>query len=353
MFNCSDDVLAHHDSDVTLPQADRSEMSKRRDSNRRRLKNGLAADDLPLPLFFESQGSYKMKTMVQHPEQDYDIDDGVYFAKDDLVGTRGAYLTSLQARQRVRDALDDGSFETPPEIRKNCVRVYYKKGYHVDVPVYREIPADDEDNDTGEVYYELAGPAWIRSDARNVTEWFDDENRTQSPDESNGRQLRRTVRQLKFFARSRDSWKDNILSGFGITKLVTECYSADLDREDRSLYDSMVAIRDRLNRDLEIEHPVTPGATITKGDDDPKARFFRDKLSDAIANLDPLFEWNCDSAKARKCWDKVFNTTFFSDREPKASALAKPTIVGTSSAWAGAAAASESAVSTDAGNRHA
>lgn len=353
MFNCSDDVIAHHDTDVSLPQFDRDEMRKRRDSNRKRLKDGLAADEFPLPQFFESQGSYRMKTMVQDEDQDYDIDDGAYFAKGDLVGTRGAYLTSLQARERVRNAIDDGSFATPPEVRSNCVRVFYKKGYHVDIPVYREIPADDDDNVTGEAYYELAGPAWRRSDARHVTNWFDDENKSQSPDTSNGRQLRRVVRQIKFFARSRDNWSGNILSGFGITKLVTECYSSDIDREDRSLYDTMVAIRDRLNGNLEVEHPVTPGATITKDDNDPKARFLRDKLCDAISNLASLFEWNCDSAKARKAWDKVFNTSFFSNREPTASAVAKPAIIGTSSAWAGAATASETAVRNDSGNRHA
>jgi hypothetical protein len=38
-------------------------------------------------------------------------------------------MTSLQARQMVRDAVDDGKFKTPPEVRSNCVRVYYEKGF--------------------------------------------------------------------------------------------------------------------------------------------------------------------------------------------------------------------------------
>src|SRR5262249_36820625 len=60
---------------------------------------------------------------------DYDIDDGVYFDKGVLVGDRGAEMSALQARQMVRDALDDGSFKTPPEVRTNCVRVYYEAGF--------------------------------------------------------------------------------------------------------------------------------------------------------------------------------------------------------------------------------
>jgi hypothetical protein len=67
-----------------------------------------------------SQGSYSMKTMMQHLAKDYDIDDGVYFSKKVLVGDRGAEMSALQARQMVRDALDDGSFKTQPEIPRTA-----------------------------------------------------------------------------------------------------------------------------------------------------------------------------------------------------------------------------------------
>ena len=155
---------------------------------------------------------------------------------------------------------------------------------------------------------------WKRSDARDVTEWFEKENSTQSPDTDNGRQLRRVTRQIKKYARSRESWKAQILSGFGITKLVTECYRGNAAREDNALHDTMKAIRDRLNRDLVVAHPVTPNETITSGTADPRARFLRERLTDAIDNLAPSFEADCTRSKALKCWDKVFATTYFSDR---------------------------------------
>lgn len=147
------------------------------------------------------------------------------------MGPRGAYMTALQARQMVRDALDDGSFNTPPEVRKKCVRVYYSEGYHVDIPVYRQI-IETDDNGEEVIVNELAAADWVRSDAREVTDWFDAENKRQSPDTENGRQLRRVTRQIKKFSRSRASWKKPILSGFGITKLVTECFYKSADRED-------------------------------------------------------------------------------------------------------------------------
>ena len=314
MYNCASDVLAYHDDEVTLPQVERTNMRGRRDANRKRLKKCLKDKGKPAPREFASQGSYAMKTMTQHPANNYDIDDGVYFDKAVLFGERGAEMTALQARQMVRDALDDGSFKTSPEVRKNCVRVHYEAGYHVDVPVYRRVTTKDFVGNESH-HYELASSDWKRSDARDVSKWFEDENTKQSPDTVNGRQLRRVVREIKKYARSRESWSRQILSGFGITKLVTECFRSDATREDRALYDTMKAIRDRLNWNLVVEHPVTPNETITKGEDDARARFLRGRLTEAIDTLATLFDNDCTRAEALKCWDKVYATTFFSDRD--------------------------------------
>jgi hypothetical protein len=95
-------------------------------------------------------------------------------------------------------------------------------------------------------------------------------------------------------------------------------------REDRALYDTMKAIHDRLAWNLVVDHPVTPRETITKGADDPKARFLRERLKEALDSLTPLFDADCTRKKALKCWDKVFATSYFSDRnEPKAQDSAK------------------------------
>lgn len=96
-----------------------------------------------------------------------------------------------------------------------------------------------------------------------------------------------------------------------ITKLVTECYRSNASREDTALRDTMRAIRDRLIYNLTVQHPVTPNETITKGHDDPKARFLRDKLTDALSWLEVLSSPNCTRKDALAAWDKVFNTTYF------------------------------------------
>ena len=116
----------------------------------------------------------------------------------------------------------------------------------------------------------------------------------------------------------------------------------------------MVAIRDRLNWDLQIAHPVTPDDYITSGTDDARARSFRDKLTEAIDTLQPLFRTDCTRERALKCWDKVFATTFFSERlenEQRAAVTAPTTI--TSTGLLSSTSSADGAVRSAGGGRHA
>ena len=330
MYNCSDDILGYHDDEVTLPEAERKTMRGRRDTNRQRLRDGLKRDEKSSVQEFKAQGSYAMRTMLRHPSNDYDIDDGAYFLKEDLVGPRGGEMSPRDAKEMVRDAVDHGFFNTAPEIRKNCVRIVYAAGYHVDMPVYRRVTTKDAAGEETYHYELAASSGWKRSDARDVTKWFEDE-RLKSGDVS---QFRHTVRLIKKFAKSRESWGSQILSGFGITKLVSEKYQRYSDRHDMALYYTMQAIRDRLNGSERVEHPTTPNETITSHAEgaywnDPKAAFLRDKLTEALNKMDRLFAPDCTRKEALRCWDKLFGTTYFVDgydgeQEEKAQAAANP-----------------------------
>ena len=314
MYDCSADMLGYHDDEVTLPDPERTTMRDRRDTNRNRLRDGLSGEGKPKIQEFEAQGSYAMRTMLRHPSNDYDIDDGVYFLKEELVGPRGGEMSPREAKEMVRDAVDHDFFKTKPEIRKNCVRIIYKEGYHVDMPVYRRVTTKDWlGNET--YHYELAASSgWKRSDARDVTKWFEDERKASG----DAVQIRRIVRLMKKFAKNRGSWGSQILSGFGITKLVTEKYQRHADRLDKSLYYTMQAVRDRLAISERVEHPKTPGETISSHQEgspfnDPKAAFLKDKLTEALGKMDRLFAQHCTRKEALQCWDKVFGTTYFVD----------------------------------------
>ena len=335
MHNCHDEMDGFHDDDVRLPKAERDTMRDRRNTNRKRLKDGLARDGEPAPVGCHTQGSYAMKTMVQHAARDYDIDDGVYFDQEDLVGPRGGDRTPDAVKEMVRKAVHDDKFSTPPEVRKNCVRVYYDAGYHVDIPAYRRTG-----NDRDGYSYELAGTTWKASDPLAVTHWFEDEVVRQSPDMSRDGQLRRIVRLLKAFARSRESWRAAIATGFQITKLATEVYVADADREDRSLRETMRAMKRRLDWNLEVRHPVL-GEYLTSGPDDSRTRLLREKLGWALEVLD-ILDASCTHTEALGAWDKVFKTTYFTENDTTATkSVTSAAILKSSTAGAAASRAVE------------
>jgi hypothetical protein len=99
---------------------------------------------------------------------------------------------------------------------------------------------------------------------------------------------------------------------------------------------------------------VTPGDYIASGPDDARARCFRDKLTEAIDTLQPVFESNCTRERALKCWDKVFATTFFSEQleNEHRAAVAAPAIVSSAMLLSQSSAAA-AAVSSAGGGRHA
>jgi hypothetical protein len=306
MFNCNTDICTFHNDKVTINSKQRSEMRERRDANRDRLKKGLRKNNDLTPYSHQAQGSYAMHTMVQSVDNDYDIDDGVIFLKNDLTGRQGADKSALDSRKMVCSALDDESFSTPPQVLKNCVRVLYKQGYHVDVPVYRQL----EDGTL-----ELASSDWKGSSPSAVTDWFNDAVCEKSPDGNNGRQLRRIARLIKGYKNSRQSWKARMASGFAISALVVECYISD-DRDDVALYKTMKSIHNRLKCSLEVKHPVR-NEMLTSGSDDARTKFLRQKLSDALDALDVLFKSECTRLKALKAWECVFQHKFWSNRISK------------------------------------
>lgn len=326
--DCNKEIKGYHAGEVTLSNNDQKEMRGRRDNGRTRLRNGLTKAEKPHPTEFSSQGSYAMRTMVQDSESDYDIDDGVYFEKDDLKDVDGTHLGARDARQRVRNALKDDRLAFDAVIKTNCVRQKYPQGYHIDIPVYRMIRSMDIwGNEV--VEYELAsGNAWVKSDARKVTRWYNDvvgsELKTGEADSS---QLRRITKLTKKMARSRSTWKNKTTSGICITKLVVDNFVPAPERDDRSLRDTWAAIETKLAISLRIPHPVYLDQNLAE-EGNEEVSFFCDCLNSALETLGVLDKHDCTREKAGKAWDKVFNTDYFSDQiiqeESSAKSLLRP-----------------------------
>jgi hypothetical protein len=313
MRNCDKQVLKYQRDVVKLSDDARLDIKDKADTNRERLKGGLRSAEKPTPIGMHTQGSYSMKTMIQEEDGDYDIDDGAYFKKEDLVGPRGGEMSARDVREMVCEALQDSRFKKAPEVRTNCVRVYYDGGYHVDVPSYRKIEIKDPISGELKTAWELAGADWKRSDARAVTKWFKTANSTRCSDASsdgNRGQFVRVTRLMKKFAKSRGSWKSKTISGFAISRIVEECYLEIRDRNDQAFRRLMQQIHDRLEVNDEIRHPTLRDENIVDAGN-AKVAFFKDCLSDNLKHLEILDEDDCTHDKAMKAWDRVFNTDWF------------------------------------------
>jgi hypothetical protein len=312
MFDCSSEISGFYKNHVRLSKTQVEELANYRETNKTRVENGLKNAECPLPVRHINQGSYAMKTINQHPANDYDIDIGVVFKKEDLKGPQGADKTALDARKMVCDALQDQRFKKQPEVRQNCVRVYYDEGHHVDMPIYREY-----EDENGKTIIELASTDWKASDPEAVTRWFNQAVIDKSPDETNGRQMRRIVRLLKFWCKSRGSW--NMPTGFIISKLVDESYVSAENRNDQSLYDTMLRIKNRLVLNLDVYHPILIREKISEGKETAMQEL-KDRLDTAIDNLANLLDDDCTKQTALKAWKKFFNHSYFEDAVKNASA---------------------------------
>lgn len=327
IFDCANEMTKYHNKKVRLSEEEKTKLRDYRDTNLDRLKSGLDKNGDPAYKDDISQGSYAMHTINQHPDNDYDIDIGIIFEREDLKGRQGADKSALDARKMICNAMQDDRFKTPPKVLKNCVRVFYEEGHHVDMPVYRRYK-----DDNGDIVQELASSEWEKSDPEAITKWFNDAVIDKSPDTANGRQMRRVTRLIKKWARSRSSW--NMPSGFIISVLVDEKYIDKEGRDDDALYEILKAIRNRLFWNKKVYNPVN-GDLISDGKEAQLEKMY-DELDKALnETLNILENPNCSYDDSMKAWSKFFNDDFFKEQIEKSeeSQKSSESIYATVSPW--------------------
>ncbi len=324
-YDLSAEVLAFHDQYVRLDEAAVEQLRTVRDTNLERIRLGL--DDLEKARFksWRNQGGFAMKTVVNDPadESNHDLDAALIFDKDDVPSS------ALAARQRVRDALlkRASNFLEEPEARTNAVTVWYADGYHLDFAIYRR-----SENSLGTYNYEHASTEWVTRDPDEVTAWFEAVVEEKSPTADRFgnapkvrlHQLRRIVRLVKWFCRSRSSW--NLPGGMIASTLVDECYRPDRDRDDVALYNTLAAMQARLQDSCKVYHPKGDGRELTgKEQHFIQVEMLKDKLDKNMPKLANIFEPGCTREQARSAWDWIFNHAFWADKEvvEESVALAK------------------------------
>ncbi len=313
MYDLHKELNTFYENHVRLKN-ERKTLANHRDTNLERLRVGL--DELNYPNSFESmdQGSYAMHTINKHPQKDYDIDVAIIFERDYLP------VDPTDARKRIEEAMNKGggNFSKPPEALTNAVRVYYAEGHHVDLAVYRK-----NTGDFGSPVIQHAGPEWTDRNPVEITDWFTSSVQSKSPSKEHGArvddgQLRRVVRWLKMFAKSRSSW--DMPCGLILSVLAVERYVANQYRDDSSLYDTMNSIRDRLASNKDVQNPIHPSQSLTEREKDKtRMKNLEEKLECALEELSILFGSSCTRRKALRTWSWVFNHPFWDEEIQKSS----------------------------------
>ncbi len=313
MYDMHKELNKFYNDHVRLKD-ERKKLAEHRDTNLARLRDGLKELNHPSSFEPKDQGSYAMNTINRHPDKKYDIDEAIIFEKNDLPSE------PADARKRIEDAMvkAGGNFSVPPKAKTNAVRISYEDGHYIDFAVYRKTV-----DILGNPIIEHAGPEWVARDPVAITDWFIASVQAKSPSKGYGasvddNQLRRVVRWLKMFSKSRISW--SLPGGLIVSALAVERYASNQYRDDASLYDTMVGIRDRLRFSKDIVNPVDSSLYLTARDTDKtRVENLEEKLDFAIDKLSPLFSANCTRLMALQAWNCVFDHSYWVEEIDKAS----------------------------------
>lgn len=303
MFDLSKEFKKFYDEEVVLPLIEKNKLREKKKLNLERLESGLKEYNEEHNTTYElvevrEQGSVAMSTVTQNDSNNYDIDVAIVFAVDNISG-----IGHREIKNIVVDALKRKctNFKKEPEALKNCVRIEYNDGYHIDFAIYRK--STDED---GNEFYEHAGSTqWQERNPAAINDWFQQEIN----DKGNG--LREVVRLSKMFCKSRSSWQ---MPGGLIQSVLCDEVYVHYDRIDERFYYTMCAIRDRLNSSIEVYNlaDVSKSLLLKQKDRDEMVNW-KNRLCDKIEKLAILFdEENCSKKKAKDAWNDFFQHDFWS-----------------------------------------
>jgi len=339
LFDASVELDTFYNNHVRLGQSLRNDLTGYRDLNLERLTSGMQALSEKRGASYKTyadnknQGSYAMHTLNECEHTDYDIDVAVIWNKSDLPED------AKEARERVRDALLEKcqNFSKEPTARGNAVTVWYADGYHIDFAVYRRTLGIFGDV----IRTEHAGAdGWAVREPLAFSDWFSNEVTSKSPPNFFEKlvgttvcvpagQLRRIVRFVKGFARSRSGWA--LPGGIVISTLVCECYVRDASRDDIALVKTLRALLTRLRTNLEVLSPIAPGGSLVQSDKRKKeVERLRDRLEEKLPSLDILEKDDCTHKQAMLAWKDIFYHGYWTNQAKLAVAKATDTAASTS-----------------------
>lgn len=290
MADCHDLFSKFYTEKVNLTETKRSDLRTSRDVIRNKIKKHFKEVlEKKQPIFW-GQGSYMMRTQVTVlPDKEYDLDDGLYLQNLE----EGAEWPETSIVHKWIVEAVAGHTSTEPEDKNTCVRVIYKREYHVDIPIYCK------DGDVYKLAHKSKG--WIESDPRGITNWFAEEIKLKEV------QLRRIIQYLK-------AWKDynnsitKLPSGLIITILVANSYSRS-SRDDEAFLNTIKNMISTLELSFSAIKPAVPHDDLLKDWSETRKNNFLNKLKKIVEKGQRAID-STDKVEAVTMWTSLFGSRF-------------------------------------------
>lgn len=304
MANCHKNFLTvsnSYHSSISLDGDKKESLRVSKNSLRKHIKKIFQEKKKPA-IKFQTQGSFSMDTALNPLDGDYDIDDGLYF-KPQLENK----LDPVTVHAWVVDAAKSYSTVDPPIDKIRCVRVPFKAGYHVDIPIYDLI----DNNGTFSPELAVKGVGWQYSDPKLFSKWF--QNRVFQTNS----QLRRLVRYCKAWTDFQNqSGQYKMPSGMVLTVLASEEYQYD-DRDDVAFAQTTAGILQRIKHDESIPNPVDKSEDLRHRISDPQFKNFKTRLDLLVQHSEIALNHASAEEAARKNWQKVLGDRFPVIKDPE------------------------------------
>jgi len=279
-----DTLFKKFDKELNITNTKEESLMKSRENLREKIRDYFKDKHPDYKPKFYIQGSYKLKTLIRTKDDTCDLDDGVYFKENpkDMTGT------TLQ--NWVKDAVE-GTTDATPTHKKKCIRVDYKAGYNIDIPVF----VFDKDTDK-HPYLAVKDEDFQIDDPK---EFIDEYKRVKSD------QMTRMVKYLKSWC---DHKREDMPSGLVMTVLTMKHFQGN-NRDDVAFKYLLIEIATSLKKDFKCVMPTTPKDNLFGNYSATKTKNFLDNLDKFIEDAKKAIDEK-NEYKASQLWKKHLGNRF-------------------------------------------
>jgi len=277
-------------SDYNLKITPSSDEMKKMKNSRESLQGKITAKlreklNQPPTYYTQGSGAKEFKTIIIKEDGTYDSDRGVFLPKKPDVS---AETVQRYVYDAVKDQTHDGA-----EHRKKCVRVLYKCAYNIDFPVYYEVKDEDY------AYMAVKGDGWIKDDPWHMVKWL-------AKHKDKDGQLVRVIKYMKAWA-SKVSFK--MPSGIALAVWGAENFIAVSDRDDKSLYETLNGINEKIKISLTCNSPVEPYDDLLSKLSEEQKDKFKNELANFVADAKRAID-ESNQLKSSEIWRKYLGDRF-------------------------------------------